>query len=408
MIFDRDGHLVWFLPRDSKSTEPFDLQVQTYKGAPVLTWWQGTVTDGYGQGTGYLFDGSYSQIATIKAVNGLHADLHELNLTTAGTALVTTYRTATTDLSAIGGSPAGQVLACQVQEIDVATGELKFSWDSLDHVPVTESQVALPKGKQTEPLDYFHMNSIAVASDGDLLISARNTWTVYKVARPGGEIVWRLNGKKSDFAMGEGAQFYWQHHVRPQSGTRISIFDDGASPPEEARSRGILLDVDTNSMRAELVSAFEHPARLLAANQGSVQYLSDGKVVVGWGDQPYCSEFDADGTMALDVRFPDNMESYRAFSYGWVAAPAGTPVVAVKPSATGGTNLHVSWNGATEVDSWQVLAGKAAEDMATVATAYRTGFETAITVNDGGPYFAVTAKDVNGESLGRSATVHSA
>jgi hypothetical protein len=120
-------------------------------------------------------------VAEIRAGNGLQADLHELNLTPQGTALVTAYRVTTTDLSVLGGPSNGQVLAPQAQEIDIATGKLLWYWDCLEHVPVTETCSSPPNEKQTSPFDYFHMNSIAVAPDGDLLISARNTWAVFKL-----------------------------------------------------------------------------------------------------------------------------------------------------------------------------------------------------------------------------------
>jgi hypothetical protein len=51
------------------------------------------------------------------------------------------------------------------------------------------------------------MNSVALAPDGDLIVSSRNTWTIYKIVRPGGAVRWRLGGKKSDFKVGPGAAF---------------------------------------------------------------------------------------------------------------------------------------------------------------------------------------------------------
>ncbi|MGH9128883.1 MAG: arylsulfotransferase family protein [Acidimicrobiales bacterium] len=402
MVLDREGKLLWFMPKLATSESPFDLQVQTYQGKPVLTWWQGTVVNGSGQGECYIADSSYRQIATVQAGNGLKADLHELVLTPQGTALITAYRTTTTDLSAIGGPSKGQVMACQAQEIDVATGKLVFSWDSLDHVPVTETEAGLTnKG----PFDYFHINSVSLAPDGDLLISARNTWTVYKVSRSSGDIVWRLNGKHSDFTMGKGSHFYWQHHVRAHAGNQLSIFDDAASPPEEAQSRGILLHLDPRTMQASLVRQYVHPARLLAGNQGSMQVLSDNRVFIGWGNQPYFSEFLRDGTLVLDGRFPVDDQSYRAFAYDWVGTPTDDPAMAVKPDTTGGVTVFASWNGATQLDSWQVLAGKGPSSLAPAASAPKVGFETPISVDSSCPYFAVVALDTNSTQIGRSKPV---
>ncbi len=405
MILDGGGDLVWFRPLPAAANAPFDLQVQTYQGRPVLTWWEGTVVSVYGEGMGYVADASYRTIATIRGGNGLQADLHELNLTPRGTALITAYRTATADLSAAGGPAQGRVLACQAQEIDIATGRLLFAWDCLDHVPLTESRQALATGPNAGPYDYFHMNSVALAPDGDLRISSRNTWTVYKVARASGEIVWRLGGKASDFRMGPGAMFYWQHHVRAVAGGRITVFDDGAAPPEEPQSRGIVLEVDEAARQARLVAQFTHPAHLLAANQGSMQVLPNGGAFVGWGDQPYFSEFAAGGSLVLDGRLPADDQSYRAFLADWAGRPAEDPALAVLPSTAGGVTAYASWNGATGLAAWRVLAGPSPSSLSVAAGGQRSGFETAIAVNRGGPYFAAVALDASGREVARSAVV---
>ncbi|HZU77560.1 MAG TPA: arylsulfotransferase family protein, partial [Dehalococcoidia bacterium] len=218
MILDTEGRLVWF---QHVTQFPMNLQVQRYQGKPVLTWWEGTILNGYGEGNGVIYDSSYRQIATVKAGNGLQVDLHEFLLTPQDTALITAYHPTTADLSPVGGSQQGQVLDCVAQEVDVASGKVLFEWRSLDHVGVDETYNTLPS---SGPFDYFHINSIAVAPDGNLIISARNTWTVYKISRQSGQILWRLGGKRSDFTMDSGARFFWQHDARPQGANQITLF----------------------------------------------------------------------------------------------------------------------------------------------------------------------------------------
>ncbi len=230
MVLDGNARMRWFLPTDNA---PFDLQCQLYKGKQVLTWWQGTVTNGTGAGEAFLVDMSLNPIAKLSEAGGLTPDLHELTLTAEGTALITSYHTEAANLSSVGGPKSGYVLASTVIEVDVATGKLLWSWESLDHVPISATYQKFSGGTKQQPFDYFHINSIAVAPDGDLLISSRNTWCIYKVSRTSGEVIWRLNGKSSDFAMGEGAHFYWQHHARPHGNGVLSVFDDGAAPAEE-------------------------------------------------------------------------------------------------------------------------------------------------------------------------------
>ncbi len=403
MVVDREGRLIWFKP--TTGANPFDLAVQAYRGRPVLTWWQGQVTAaGYGLGTGEMASQSYQPLGQVQAGDGLRADLHELNFTSAGTALITAYEETTADLSKVGGPRHAKVLAGHAQEIDIATGKLLWDWDSLGHVGVEESYEEPPRGNRAS-YDYFHINSVSEAPDGNVLISAKNTWAVYKVDRSSGRVIWRMNGKRSDFTMGPGANFYWQHDSRLHGPGVMTVFDDGSFPPEERQSRALVLRVDTRAMKVGLQRAYLHPAGFLAANQGSVQLLADGRALVGWGSQPYFSEFAEDGTLVLDGELPIGYRSYRAFASDWVGHPVEPPSVAVRPDPGGGTVLYASWNGATEVDSWTALAGEDEGSLQPVGSQEWSGFETAIALNSTGPRFAVVALDSRGRQLGRSQAV---
>jgi hypothetical protein len=405
MILDRRGDLIWFAP-DTAGNSVMDFRPQAYQGATVLTYFQGlVVAAGYGQGHAVIADAGYRTTHVIRAAGGLQADLHEFLLTPQGTALITIYRTAPADLTPVGGPADGHVLAGVLQEIDIATGKLLFQWDSLDHVPVTDSYLKFSGGTAAKPYDYFHINSIAVAPDGDLIISARHTWAVYKIARPGGSIVWQLNGKKSDFTMGSGSGFAWQHDARPHGAATLTLFDDGAAPAEEPQSRALILDLDTTAMTATLRQAFTHPRKtLLAAAEGNAQLLPDGRMFVGWGTEPYFSEFAADGTLRLDGAITAGDPSYRCFTASWNGQPDDQPAAAAR-QRPGGATVYASWNGATGIAAWSVLAGKTPASLAAAASAARTGFETAIAVPDPGPYFAAEPHDADGKALGRSAIV---
>ena len=403
MILQADGRLRWFRPADEP---PFNLQYQELNGKPVLTWWEGKVTNGTGAGEGVIADLSFRELTRLGKVDGLSPDLHELVLTDQGTALMTAYHPVPADLSSVGGPKKGFVLGGVAMEVDVASKKLLHRWESVDHVTVEETYQKLPDGQGTEqtPFDYFHINSISIAPDGDLLISGRNTWALYKVGRSSGDVRWRMNGRKSDFKMGAGSNFYWQHTARYAGAARISIFDDGATPAEETQSRAIVLAVDEGKMTATLAKAFVHPARLLAPNQGSVQVLEDGGVLVGWGAQPYFSRFSADGELVLDARFLTNVQSYRVFFAQLVGQPTERPAVAVEDDPVGGKIVYVSWNGSTEVASWEVLGGSA-HQLTSLALADWADFETAITVNSSGPHFQVIAMDRSGKKIGSSEVV---
>lgn len=195
----------------------------------------------------------------------------------------------------------------------------------------------------------------------------------------------------------------------PGSWTRRQVLRRGGAAAAGAADgeavKALLLKVDSSAMRVTLQQAYTHPAGLLADNQGSVQLLPDGRVFVGWGAQPYFSEFAANGELSLDGEFPVSDQSYRTFTFGWSGQPAGGPAVAARPNPSRGSAVYVSWNGATAVQSWTVLAGTSPSALAYAGTQRRSDFETVISVNSEGPYFAVTAHDASGRQLARSATV---
>jgi hypothetical protein len=397
MMLDRQGRLVWFAP----SGDPrFNLDVQSYAGKPVLTWWQGSVSNAHGNGVGEVGDDAYHPIQVIRAGHGLQTDLHDLQLTARGTALITTYETTTTDLSSIGGSSKGQVFIGHVQEVDLTTGRVLLDWNSLDHVGIGESLQPAPHTGQG--YDYFHLNSVAEMDDGHLLISARNTCTLYKVDRSTGQILWRLGGARSDFSVSSAARFWWQHDARPHGSSVISVFDN-AGPDKAKQSRGVVLSIKRK--RVELTRAFLHPAGFIAGTLGNVQLLRDGGAFVGWGSQSYFSQYAPDGTLILDGQLPVGVRSYRAYLADWIGQPADGPRIVAQANPAGGFAIHASWNGATEIARWTVLAGPNGSSLSAVGSQAWTGFETAIEINSEGPAFCAVALDARGRELGRSPVV---
>jgi hypothetical protein len=402
LILDNHGEPVWFEPYSGFHLAT-NLKVQRYRGKPVLTWWEGRVVDYFGQGVGVIADTSYREIARVRPANGRHMDLHEFRLTAEGTALFTCFpETVRVDVSSLGGPSDLEVRQSIVQELDVATGRLLLEWRSLEHIHPSESYN--PMGI---PWDYLHANSVAVTNDGQLLISCRETWSLCKIDRRTGEIIWRLGGKRSDFAMGKDAQFSFQHHAQPL-GNAITVFDNASDGKHTSRSqsRGILLDVDEPGRGVRLHRSYTHPKPLLSGAEGSVQVLPSGNILVGWGFQGYMSEFAPDGTLLADAHFVAPTSSYRAYRMPWLGLPPGGPAVAVgSDRTTGKRTLYASWNGATEICGWRVHAGADASALPAVGVARRRGFETAIALGSASGHVAVSALDAAGNVLGRSRTV---
>jgi hypothetical protein len=402
LIVDSGGEPVWFHPLQDAEADAFTFEVQTYKGERVLTWWEGVHT-GYGQGEYVIFDHSYREIARFGAANGYEGDHHEFLITPEDTALITIYSKVPMDLSGVGGPVDGLVLDGIVQELDIQSGKLIFEWHSLDHIGLEESMYE-PSAELKGAFDYFHINSIDPMPGGYLLISARRTSAVYKVDRKTGEIIWRLGGKYSDFDMGAGVRTALQHDARYNSDGTITIFDNG-NVNRVDQSRGIVVEVDEDKMSATLVGEYTHPDKILAATQGNLQVLPNGNVFVGWGSEPFYSEFGQDGKLLYDASFPSQVESYRAFRFPWKGQPEDRPAVVAEAGPDDGVTIYISWNGATEVDTWQVLAGGSPDKLEPAGSATRRGFETTVTLSTSEPYVAVEARDGSGRVLGTSEAV---
>ncbi len=401
MIVDAAGNLVWFksLP---DGTTPSDFRVQTYQGQPVLTWWQGAVT-GTGQGLGedVIYNDSYQQIATVKAGNGYQADLHDFTLTTRNTALITAYEPVRWDLSGIGGAANGVALDSIMEEIDIPTGNVLQEWHALDHVPVADSYEDVSQvGKKNKPAyyDFFHINSLDLDANGNLLVSGRATHAVYDIDPATGDVLWQLGGKHSSFS-GSGTQFSSQHDSKWAGPDLISLFDNasGVGKSTAKKSSGMLIKINPAARTATLVQRFSSPDVPEATSQGNTQLLPDGDVFVGWGAEWWLSQFSPDGTLVFEAKLPKKDSSYRAYRFPWSGHPLDKPAVAAS-----GSTVYVSWNGATEVATWRVLTGASAAKLSAVTSAPRKGFETSIPVSSLGAVVEVQALDSNGNVLGTS------
>jgi hypothetical protein len=400
MIIDDLGRPVWF----RKGKYALNFKVQHYQGKPVLTWWEGKALPRPSVGEYVILDGSYREITRVQAGNGYGGNQHDFLITPQGTALLTVYNPVGWDLSPLGGPKEGLVMEGVAQEVDIETGVVLFEWHSLDHIGPEESYRG-PHYRRF--LDYFHMNSIDVDQDENLLVSARNTWAVYKVDRESGEVLWRLGGKQSDFEMGPGTRTAFQHDARRQEDGTITIFDNGAGPQVHDQSRGIVVDLDEDNMSATLVRAYTCPDKLVSTSQGSMQVLPNGNVFIGWGSEPFISEFSHGGELLFNARLPPDEDSYRAFRFTWKGHPTDAPAVAVEREPDDEVAIYASWNGATEVATWEVLGGPRPDHLEPLGSVPRDGFETAMVARTSDPYVAVRAKDPSGRVLGASKPVKS-
>jgi EmrB/QacA subfamily drug resistance transporter len=407
LILDRRLQPVWFQPVP-ESVVASNLSLQTYEGGPALAWWQGVVTK-TGQtesGEDVVVDRQYRQIARLRGADGWILTLHEM-LIDGENAWVTANKNIAIDLSKYGGAYNGAMIDSAVQEYNLKTGRLLRTWDAREHIPLNDSYATLPTNGF--PWDAYHVNSVQLVGRSSFLVSMRNTWAAYLVDTETGRIEWTLGGRHTSFRSGPGAAFQWQHDVRLGPGSTVTMYDDhccqltsgGTNVKATGPSRGLELKLDRQRRTATLVAQYVREGGFASDYMGDAQTQPNGNVLVGWGSEPYFSEYSRSGKLLLDGEFPWPDLTYRATLERWVGQPLYPPVGAARQTA-GGATVYASWNGATQVASWRVLAGPGAGRMAAVASTPKSGFETKIPLRGTYASFEVEALDASGRELGAS------
>ncbi|KAL1962678.1 hypothetical protein VTN77DRAFT_9312 [Rasamsonia byssochlamydoides] len=430
-IYDGDGMLIWsgacLFPNrnifDFKVTDVIDGQQSHSHLSFILQHaYNNDQTEEQSKGAGLILNGHYEHEAVVPVTNDLDAfNMHEFNVLDGGkTALACTYRTEVVDFAALGlQGQSGRVVVGGFEEIDVATGKVLFEWKSSDHVPLSESDFSVPESPAQvgSGWDYIHVNSVDKNADGDYLLSARFTNTIYLISGKDGHIIWRLGGKRSDFV--QDFTFYRQHHARfiesNSTHTIISFLnnasDEGSQREDVSAALYVVLDTAARPMTARVLRRYERPDGGLTRLRGDVQTLPNGNVFVGWSQQGYHSEFTPNGSCVMEARFAsDRFSTYRAYKFDFVGRPSEPPVL--KAAAYGSTAsdlttiIYVSWNGATEVAAWNFYArADSTGPSVKIGTAAKSGFETMFVADGYMDWVSADAIDAEGNILGTSEVV---
>jgi hypothetical protein len=402
-----------------------DFHVSEYDGVQNhLSMIGANIGAGYAPGHSVILDSSYRTVAEVHTGNGrAPGDLREFKVLPGGkTALQTLDQPYAGDLTTYnltGGQ--GWLMDGVFQEIDIASGDVLFEWRASEHVDPADSYLPPTGTAGTSPLvawDFFHINAVDKDPEGNYLVSARSFCSIFSISGTTGEILWRLDGKtpaRSDYTL-EDFLFSFQYNIRyHNSSGSVSLYtflDNGSSGDSALatsnQTYGYLISLNHDSKIAKLVEKYSapQPGGLLTTSQGNVQVLSSGNVFMGWGSNPYISEYIADGTAVYFARFSSEAgpASYRNYKANFTATPIDRPAVyAYSRNATAPTTVWTSWNGATEVRSWRFWTRRGNEtEFKPESEVERSGFETNSTVAAGVESLYTEALDSEGRSLGKS------
>jgi hypothetical protein len=411
-IFEDNGTLVWWLPGTGGSITDHNLSEVTFEGQRYLALWSGHGL-AYGSGSVTLYGEHYrvaGHITTGSAYGAVGIDLHEFQITPQGDALVGSY---VPHRMTVDGHPE-TVLGYLVEKLSLVrdssgihTGKILFAWDSINDVRLSDSHVPDPGANGT--WDYFHGNGITEDDDGNLLVSARHTWAVYKINdRPGtpgfDHVFWQVGGKQDTTAP---EPWCYQHHIVALGNGRYSVYDDGGGGPgcnHPARAVVFTVSLARRPVIVQQLSQYTHNPPIYTFFTGSAQPLSNGDMLIDWANNPTVTEYDNTGQNEKMELSLSNW-SYRGLRFRWVGEPSTPPSAAAQRSGSG-TNVWASWNGSTEVAAWQVLAGPDASHMAPVGGRQpKMWFETQMSVPGHYAMVAVRALNSRGTVLATSKPV---
>jgi hypothetical protein len=362
--------------------------------------------------TFYLMNSHYQVVDSYQAGNGYFADLHDFQLLPNGYALLMAYDKETVDMSKIvqGGKKDAAVTGLVIQKLDPSKNVI-FEWRSWDHVSYFDSTSSLTD----QNIDLVHGNALALANDGNLLLSSRNLSEVTKIDLGTGEVIWRLGGKANMFKFVNGQPFAYQHDVRQLPNGDITIFDNQGTTQDPAPSWGIEYKVDETNKTITEVWDYTHDPPVFATFMGNTQRLSNGNTFLSWG-APFTkdsykfvsmTEVTPDNDILFELSFDQPYVSYRAFTFPWQGFPDTLPALAYKVDGNAIT-LGYSWNGATEVASYQVFGGDSPQSLSLIEERTKTDFETQSHFSglpEGECYFQVAAMDKSGSEMARSKVI---
>jgi hypothetical protein len=124
---------------------------------------------------------------------------------------------------------------------------------------------------------------------------------------------------------------------------------------------------------------------------------------------PSITEVKPDGSKAIELTFPAQMVSYRAFRFPWHGHPYWAPTL-VAQSQGQNVFLYYSWNGATDISAYKVYASKKGQPVPNdlIAIQTKTGFENSTQWTNGSDpycYFRIMPLDTNGRETRASEVV---
>lgn len=279
-----------------------------------------------------VMDKSFAVVDSFQMGNGYTAETHDFHLLPNGHSLLMAYYLVPIDLSKVvpGSHPDAQIDGAVIQELD-ADKNVVFQWRTWDYINPSIIPWNLVPGNKQQIINVFHLNSIGLDNDGNLLLGTPGMGL--KVSRQTGKILWIIGGLLNQFqftnvATQEGLGDFGGHTFQRLDNGNIIVFDNSPFPWQPGygtiSSEVVEYKINEELKTAELVWKYIPEKVIPGWHAGSVQRLANGNTLICWGGPPnsgniqlpIVTEVTQKGEKVFELFYEGNdLESYRAFRY---------------------------------------------------------------------------------------------
>jgi hypothetical protein len=208
----------------------------------------------------------------------------------------------------------GRIFDNEIQERDV-NGNIIFSWNAQKSFAESFKDQVLD---ESEP---FQLNSISVDKDKNIVASLKRLHQIIKIQYPTGKILWRIRHEDWTFKNDSLGGYKQQHNVHLLPNGNLLMFDIGDRSTRP--SRAIEYKIDTENKILDTVWEYRLTGALaMRESEGSVQRLSNGNTLIGWGrpnnnktnlSDTIFTEVTPNGKMARELKTNSPVVAYRVY-----------------------------------------------------------------------------------------------
>ena len=332
-ILDMDGNVIYYRGHPKVNQSMFHLQKVTLPNGKIR--YITHVQDGWGLDDSYIvgyhliMDENFHELDRVKVLktekhDALLADEHDILMLDDGHYIVIGQDIVETVL------PDGKkslITHSVIQE--QKNGKVLLDWDSKEYPELQKACYEKCPEIHDYNADYIHTNSLFVdPKDNNLLVSSASSYSILKLDRQTGDILWVLGGKANQFQMPEEAEFIRQHDVQILSDGRFLMFDNHFSILFQAgmehhkkffaNKKAQILILALDERNKQIKSVENIPLNFWAPYMGSAQKLENGNWFVGCGSSDECTArmIDKSGNILWDMKANEPYKMFRAYYYG--------------------------------------------------------------------------------------------